>query len=219
MSTAVVFVGGPRPGSDADPDAGPLRGVRPDLVVAVDSGLHLAAAHGWQADLVVGDMDSVDPDLLGAAARRGAVIERHRVDKDASDLELALDGLLQRSVDDALVLGHGGGRLDHLFGGLLVLCSPRYADLRLEAWLGGSHILVVRDRGSVRAAAGRTVSLFAVHGPAAGVQTEGLRWPLRGEPLEPGSTRGLSNQMIGDTASIRVDSGCVAVVVPTEESR
>ena len=40
---------------------------------------------------------------------------------------------------------------------------------------------------------GELVSLLAVNGPAEGVTTEGLAYPLRGETLEPGSTRGVSN--------------------------
>ena len=54
-------------------------------------------------------------------------------------------------------------------------------------------------------------------GPALGVHTEGLRWPLRGERLEPGTSRGVSNEMVAGVAEVSLDEGCLAVVVPQEE--
>jgi len=227
MSTAVVFVGGPHPAT-----RGPSRPVSerpvpdrwlppgasaPDLVVAVDSGLHLAVLSGWEVDRVVGDMDSVDPGVLAAAQRRGATVDRHPVDKDATDLELALDGLLGTDIDSVVVIGSPGGRLDHLMGGILTLCAPRYAPLSLRAWLGPTLVVPVRQRERIEARVGATVSLIAVHGPALGVRTQGLRWALTGERLEPGSSRGLSNEMAAEAAEVSVDDGCVAVVLPEEE--
>ncbi len=219
MSTAVVFVGGPHPVAGGTlPDGWWASGTQgPDLVVAVDSGLHLAELSGWAVDRVVGDMDSVDPRLLAAAEQRGAAVERHPVDKDATDLELALDGLLGVGVESVAVIGSPGGRLDHLMGGLLTVCAARYAPLSLRAWLGGTLVVPVHDRGRVEARVGATVSLIAVNGPATGVRTDGLRWALSGERLEPGSSRGLSNEMVADIAEVSVDDGCVAVVVPEED--
>ena len=238
MSTAVVFVGGPHPVAGANgvvapeesaavespPDGSlpdrwwPSGTPGPDLVVAVDSGLHLAELSGWAVDRVVGDMDSVDPRLLAAAEHRGAAVERHPVDKDATDLELALDGLLGVGIDSVVVIGSPGGRLDHLMGGLLTVCAARYAPLSLRAWLGPTLVVPVHDHERIEARVGDMVSLIAVHGPAVGVRTEGLRWALSGEQLEPGSSRGLSNEMAAELAEVSVDDGCVAVVVPEEET-
>jgi thiamine pyrophosphokinase len=56
-----------------------------------------------------------------------------------------------------------------------------------------------------------------VHGPADGVRTRGLRWPLVGERLHPGGSRGISNELLDDVADVSIDGGCVAVVQPDEE--
>lgn len=229
MRTALVFVGGappgttpPRPGPPRPSAVAPavgavLAGLRPDLVVAVDSGLHLALDTGWSVDRVVGDMDSVDPDRLDVAEAAGATALRHPVDKDATDLELALEHLLEEGCDSVVVVGSDGGRMDHLLGGALTLCSPRFAGLGLQAWLGGARIVPVHDEASIAGAPGRVLSIMAVGGPAVGVRTSGLRWPLCGERLEAGSSRGLSNEMLAEVAGVSVEGGCVAVVLPEEE--
>lgn len=217
MRTAVVFVGGPhRHGARPGHHPG-LVGLRPDHVVAVDSGLHLALDHGWQVDLVVGDMDSVGAEALGDAVDAGVRVERHPVDKDATDLELALDGLLDARTEQVVVIGADAGRMDHLVGGLLTLCSPRFAPLGIQAWLGGALVVPVHERQRIPGRPGQQVSILPVHGAAEGVRTGGLRWPLHGERLEPGTSRGTSNEFLADVAEVSVDAGCVAVVVPEEE--
>lgn len=215
MRTAVVFVGGPHGAGTAAQRA--LDGVDADLVVAIDSGLHLAAALGWHVDLVVGDMDSVDPMVLADAVAAGAAVQRHPVDKDATDLELGLDSLLRAGVESAVIVGSAAGRMDHLIGGVLTLAAPRYSSIAIRAWLGDASMVVVHDTCELHGIAGAVVSIIATNGPASGVRTDGLRWPLRGEVLESGTSRGLSNEFLGDVARVSVDGGCVVVVVPEEE--
>ncbi len=215
MRTAVVFVGGPRTPTSYPGLHPALAGLRADRVVAADSGLHLADAHGWHVDLVVGDMDSVDPDRLRQAAADGVVIDRHPTDKDATDLELALDLLLAEGVRHTVVVAADGGRSDHLFAVVLGCCSERFAPLGLRLWLDSTLVVPVRGLAHVDGRPGALVSILPIHGPAV-VTTQGLRWPLQSERLEAGATRGVSNVMLGEVASIEVTDGCVAVLMPQE---
>jgi thiamine pyrophosphokinase len=58
------------------------------------------------------------------------------------------------------------------------------------------------------------VSLVPLGGPARGLRTEGLRYPLRGEDLQAGSTRGISNELTAPSATVEVAAGALLVVVP-----
>jgi thiamine pyrophosphokinase len=206
---AVVFAGGDPPDARAV-----LPSPEPDLVVAADSGLHHARALGMHVDLVVGDLDSVDPAALEAAVRDGAEVERHPTAKDATDLELALDAAVDRGARRVLVLGAHGGRFDHFLANVLLLATPRFAGVDIEARLEGAHVVVVRDHAELSAAPGALCSLLPIGGRASGVVTEGLRYPLRGETLEPGSTRGVSNVFLDRRASVSLDAGVLVAVVP-----
>jgi thiamine pyrophosphokinase len=206
---AVVLAGGDLVSLEA---VGPL----PDSpwVVAADSGLALAEHLDLDVALVVGDMDSADPALLATAERRGVAIERHPVDKDATDLELALDAVVRHGGGNVLILGGGGGRFDHLLASTLLLASPRYASLRIEWRPDGNRIHVAgpgRDV-EVRGRADDVVSLLPVGGDAVGVSTEGLAWPLRRELLKAGTTRGVSNRLLGTAARISVTGGALLVI-------
>ncbi|MGQ0430884.1 MAG: thiamine diphosphokinase, partial [Microthrixaceae bacterium] len=184
------------------------------LVIAADSGIDQALALGLHVDVAVGDFDSVSPDALRRVRAAGAEVERHPEAKDETDLELALDAAIERGARRVHVLGGHGGRLDHFLANALLLASPRYAGVEIVAWMGAALVTVVRDAAALMGRPGDLVTLLAVHGPATGVTTEGLRYPLDGDVLLPGSTRGVSNQLLDTTARVSLSDGVLIVVQP-----
>ncbi len=89
------------------------------LVIGADSGVEHAAALGRHVDIAVGDFDSVSPAALAAAEAAGAEVLRHPPDKDATDLELALDLAVARGARRITVVGGHGGRFDHCLANAL----------------------------------------------------------------------------------------------------
>lgn len=184
------------------------------FVIAADSGLHNAATLGLDVDLVVGDFDSVDTDVLEQARGLGAEIERHPEAKDRTDLALALDVALRFAPADVTVVGGAGGRLDHLLANVLLLASDTYRELTLRAVTNATTYHVVRDTVALSGRPGDHVTLLPVHGAAHGVTTEGLLYPLAGESLDPGTTRGVSNELLGERARVRVEAGVLLAIQP-----
>jgi thiamine pyrophosphokinase len=199
---AVIVAGGtslPRPGLRAQLPR------TPDLVVAADSGVEHAQWLGLGIDVVVGDLDSVDAAALAKAVDAGARVERHLVEKDKTDLELALDVAVAEGGAgmSCVVVASVGGRLDHALANLLLLAAPVYAGVSVEAYVDDWHVVVVRGSKALPARPGGLVTLLPVGGPAEGVVTAGLRYPLRGETLPIGTTRGVSNE--AGTTGVVVD--------------
>jgi thiamine pyrophosphokinase len=203
---AVIVAGGtslPRPGLRAQLPR------TPDLVVAADSGVEHAQWLGLAIDVVVGDLDSVDAAALATAVDAGARVERHLVEKDKTDLELALDVAVAEGGAgmSCVVVASVGGRLDHALANLLLLAAPLYADVAVEAYVDDWHVVVVRRSASLPARPGGLVTLLPVGGPAEGVVTEGLRYPLRRETLPVGTTRGVSNEAGITEVVVGLDAG------------
>ena len=207
MDTMLIFAGGDLPHPDlADelPSA--------DLVVAADSGYDLALHLGYRVDVLVGDMDSISAVPIPDQVR----IEHHPIDKDQTDLDLALDLALREDPARVVVVGGTGGRFDHEVSTSGLLCSDRWVAIDEIDWVsprGWAH--VVRRRRILHGDVGATVSLIPIGGPAIGVATSGLQWELNGEDLDPGSTRGVSNVMKAPFAEVRLESGCLLVVFPS----
>jgi thiamine pyrophosphokinase len=207
-------------GDPAAPFRVPERLARGSVVVAADSGLDRLTGI-VRVDHVVGDLDSVSDAALRHARVGGAEVHRHPADKDATDIELAIDLVLREIVPatglrSLLVVGPGGGRSDHLFADVLLLTAPTLAPLEVTARLGPATLTVVRP-GTTRTITGaphEQVSVLPVHGPADGVTTTALRWPLVDAHLAAGTTRAVSNELLSSTATVQVAGGVLAVIQP-----
>ncbi len=183
-------------------------------MIAADSGADHALALGVPVDLAVGDFDSISAEGREALERAGVRLERHPSEKDATDLELALAAAMALQPRRVVVLGGLRGRLDHLLGELSLLGAEPYRAVELDALFGPATVHVVHDERLLSGRAGELVSLFALHGPAHGVVTDGLVYPLQGETLAPGSTRGVSNVFAASEARVALTSGVLLAVRP-----
>lgn len=206
MDSVLIFAGGNPPAGELEDEL-----PEPDLVVAADSGYDHAVAAGFRVDVLVGDLDSIETELIPSHV----IVERFPEDKNATDLELALSRVALESPERIVVVGGGGGRVDHELAVASLLCSEDWADIDLD-WVtdrGWAH--VIRARRVLHGDVGATISLIPMGGPAIGVHTKGLRWQLKGATLAHGTTRGVSNEFTGPVADVRLASGCLLAVIPT----
>jgi thiamine pyrophosphokinase len=205
MDTILIFAGG----DPVEPDlAQELPGA--DLVMAADSGYDSAVLLGYAVDVLVGDLDSI----VATHLPDHVIVERHPVDKDQTDLDLALDLAMRDDPSRIVVVGGTGGRLDHELATASLICDERWSEVEID-WVssrGRAH--VIRRRRIVHGDVGATVTLLAIGGPVTGLSTRGLKWELDGAIFEPGSTWGVSNVMQNPIADIKVGSGCLLVVFP-----
>jgi len=200
---AVIFANGL-----LDDPQGALSLLRPDdTIIAADGGAAHCRALGITPALIVGDLDSLHPEDAVYWGERGVQFIRHDHRKDETDLELALLRAQGLNREEALVLGALGGRWDHTFANLLLPAYHLLEDLKVTFWHAGLWIYLVRSEREIRGQAGQTVSLIPVGGDVQGVRTQGLEWPLEDETLVFGATRGVSNLLIGESATIQVKDG------------
>ena len=183
----------------------------PSWIVAADSGLDQTYRLGLSPDLVVGDMDSVSPEALHRAQAGGVAIERHPIAKDATDLELAIDAATNAGFERATIIGGTGGRMAHTLANAMVLLKER--SIGLDWRTSRATIAAIRSGESRTFGVddGPLLSVLAIGGPASCVST-GLRWPLDQTPLIAGSTRGISNEIAEETATVSVSSGQVLTI-------
>lgn len=185
-----------------------------DLVIAADGGARHGPALGRPIDLWVGDGDSIGEAELASLAATGVPIRRSPVDKDESDAELAVVAAVDAGARRITILGAlGGERVDHGLANVWLLGHPRLAGRDVRLVDAAARIrLVGPGRADLGGRIGDLVSLLPFGGDASALVTDGLRYPLRGESLASGPSRGLSNVRDAGDASITVGSGRILVV-------
>lgn len=181
-----------------------------DCIIAVDGGYAHLQAIGCAPDTCIGDFDS-----LGYVPEGDSVIV-HPSHKDEPDLELAFGHARSCGFERAIVYGALGGRLDHSLASLQT-CA-RYAEAGMSVQLVGADSVVrvlvgpgeldlpLLDKG--------TVSVFSAVDESHGVSEQGMEYPLRDAVLTNRTVLGLSNELIGQPASVSVKDGTLYVFHP-----
>jgi thiamine pyrophosphokinase len=190
-----------------------------DLLVAADGGLRHLQLLGLDPVVLIGDLDSVSEQDIQILDQKGILVEKHPVEKDETDLELALLWVLARDIREIRIAAAQGNRLDHTLGNLFLLMLPDLQgyDVRLED--GQDEVFLITSSRRIIGQAGDRVSLLPLGRPAAGVSTQGLQYELDKETLWPERTRGISNVMVEAQAVVSVENGlliCIHSRLPVE---
>jgi thiamine pyrophosphokinase len=208
MQRIIIFANGNLPDLNKARDL--LR--NDDFIICADGGTRHALALGVTPNLVIGDMDSIQADQWQELEKAGVSIELFPRDKNETDLELALDRAIELEPQQIIVVAALGGRLDQTIGNIALLTDIQLSTCDVRLADGTEEMFICRNQVQVHGRSGDIVSLIPWGNPVRGVQTEGLRWALKSETLYPEKTRGISNELLGETADIKIASGTLLVI-------
>ncbi len=190
-----------------------------DCVILVDGGLAHAAALGLTPAAIVGDFDTVRPEVLEAyrtGTGKDVLWDVHRPEKDETDTELAIHTAMKLGCTRLVILGATGGRLDHELSNihLLKMCLDAGVEAALYdrqnrvSLLAGSRIF---RRDEVY---GKYVSFIPMTERVEDIRLSGFKYPLYGKTVTIGREAGLcvSNEITEETAEIRTGSGVLICI-------
>jgi thiamine pyrophosphokinase len=175
--------------------------------VAADGGLELLRRLGRQADLWVGDGDSLEggPGAWGTWAREFRVLDQA---KDDSDTEAAVQAALDRGATEIWLIGGSGQRMDHWWANQRLMARVPEVKRWLTAWerawtLGQGESLELTEG---------TVSVFPLGLGPWKIRSQGLRWPL--ETVDFTTWHSLSNEVGPRGGTVTADAGRFLVLAP-----
>ncbi|MCC8028390.1 MAG: thiamine diphosphokinase [Lachnospiraceae bacterium] len=186
-----------------------------DCVISADSGLNFCREAGIWPDVILGDFDSADPDVLQYF--REQCPERIRTfpaQKDETDTELAILHAIRAGADRITLLGATGSRLDHVLGNLQLLLPAMEAGAACLILDEHNRIRMTRDMLTLRKAEqfGRYVSLIPFTPRVDGLTLTGFVYETEDFTLTAGNARGVSNEIRDDEARIEMKSGILLVI-------
>jgi thiamine pyrophosphokinase len=172
------------------------------FILCADGGANKARAIGITPDCIIGDLDSITKSTRRYFSSAPII---HLPDQESTDLEKALDYLLQNKFTTAVVAGATGERPDHMFSNFSILLkyhtkiSMKFLDERCS-------VEIVRKKIRFGAKVGQQISLVPM-GKCSGIVTKGLKFPLNNETLELGVREGSSNEATRRMVSVSVKKG------------
>ena len=192
---ALLFGGG-RPGVD------PGKIFRDsDVIICADGGYDYALQFGLKPDIVIGDMDSV----AGNVNASQTVV--YPVRKDFTDGELVMDYALEQDFEEIIMLGFTGTRMDHTLTNIAMMRKASLKGIPCVMLDETNEIYYITKKLCINGEKGDLLSIIPMGGHMKGVKTQALEYPLQGETLYYGQSRGVSNVMTGDKCVICVEEG------------
>lgn len=174
-----------------------------DFLIGVDAGTRLIRRLKRKPDLAVGDFDSFPRPPAPRLFKRS---------QDLTDTEFAVNYCRKRGFKEIVLVGILGTRLDHLMANIFL--AGKFNLTIIES----RQTLYFISTGRVLAGKpGDLVSLIPLS-TCFGVTTNGLKWPLQGEYLKVGSSRGISNVMTGKTCRISLKKGRLLLVYNRDDA-
>lgn len=182
------------------------------LIIACDSGVRHLQKSGIKPDVIIGDMDSIEPAQLASYSAQGVQIIKYPANKDFTDTELALDYALNLKPTAIYIWGALGGRLDHTLANVFLLRKGQKAGIKTYLIDEYCEAFIVGKEAAFVDAKGVTVSLFAFSPKVEGLSLSGFVYPLKDAVLTMGESLGVSNIINKAHAKISVRTGNLLVI-------
>ncbi len=183
------------------------------VVYAVDGGLTVAHEAGVVPDVLVGDFDTADEQLV---SRYEVICEtvRHRPEKDATDTELAIEEAMSRGADNIVLLGATGSRMDHTLANIHMLYKILLQG-KEACILNENNRITLHNRSFRRkkdALFGRYVSFLPLFYDVQEVSLSGVKYPLEKKTLMAGTSLGVSNEAVGEEIEVSFSAGFLLMI-------
>ncbi len=189
-----------------------------DLVIAVDGGINYCGVLEIEPDIILGDFDSVNE------AQREAILDMQKQapdrvivlkpEKDDTDMLAALRLGLEKGYDYFLLYGATGGRLEHTIANIQCLLYLKAQGAVGYLMDGSGMIFVMKDEEvKLRANLEGYFSLFCLGKEAKGVTICGMKYELEDYTMTNDFPIGVSNEFIGQEATVSVRDGELVGIV------
>lgn len=204
---AVIFANGTIDNSDSAISGN-------DLIIAADGGTQHCLSLGITPDVVIGDLDSLTADNINELQIANVEIIRYPAKKDQTDLELALKLAIDRGADEIVVFGAMGGRWDMSIANILLPAEQNLSNATIRIIDGRHEIMLLRAGKEMifHGKKGDIFSLIPLGRDALGITTIGLEYPMKDDLLRLGSSRGISNLFIENSATVSLKQGLLLCV-------
>lgn len=183
-----------------------------DYVICADGGSRYIEFLNIKPDIILGDFDSSDNIKIKEYERRGIEIQKFPVKKDKTDTEIAVEFALAKKPEEVTIIGATGTRMDHTIANIHIL--KKFLDKGVKASIidGNNNIRIINKQVLIKKDHFKYLSLIPLTSKVEGITLKGTAYELSGYTLMGGSSVGVSNEIVGEEAAIKIESGILIVI-------
>lgn len=189
------------------------------LIIAADGGVKRAFVLGLTPHIVIGDFDSLNLSSQESLVLQSVDFLQYPEDKDFTDVELAINYALEQGVDEIILTGVWGGRLDHSLGNIELLYKLGRMGISSMLLTKESQAYLVNEDLTLNLPIGTTVSLIPLSETVSNVNTSGLYYELQDASLVKGRTLSISNKSTSSCIQISKGTGILIAIIELKNPR
>jgi len=191
-----------------------LKSKETTCVIGVDKGLFFLYRHRIKPDYIVGDFDSISPEILSYYRKFKVPIYQHKAEKDCTDTELAIRFCVDHGKDNIRILGGTGSRLDHVLGNIQCLQIAVEKGVDAQILDSNNRIRLLNKSWKLRKeeAFGSFFSVFPLGDDKIPITIKGAKYPLTSHILTADNSLCVSNEFAAEEIEVLLLWGMVVFV-------
>lgn len=184
-----------------------------ELIICCDRGMHHAKALGLSPDYIVGDFDSVDPEVLHYFREQNVPTYQFPTRKDETDMQLGIRLALEKGAKDLILFGGIGDRFDHTLANAHLLLWILKSGVRARLVDEKNCVEVINHRLTLEDKVGQLVSTLPLSMEVKGLTLTGFSYPLTNHTLAlDDALVAVSNVITEQKATICLTEGYLFVI-------
>jgi len=182
-----------------------------DYIICADGGANYAFKLGVMPAIIIGDMDSIYPEVKKHFFNKGVEMKQYPRRKDLTDTQIALTLAEEAGSDEILFIGTLGKRLDHTLSNIYCGIEPAQRNIQIIHFSPDCTIYLVSKGLEIRGEKGDIVSVISLTEETSGVCLQGFEYPLDNVVLKNSQPFAVSNILAHDKGEVKVKEGVLAV--------
>lgn len=187
-----------------------------DIIICADGGANNLYKTRILPSMIVGDLDSLSFKTLKYFKDLGVLFHKFPKKKDYTDTELAIKFAIEEGSTEIILLGSTGTRLDHTLGNVMLLYKLLEKNIRAKIVDENNEIFIVNKEIKITKEKDTFISFIPLFNSCFGVTMKGFKYETEDREFSLGSTLGLSNEVISQFGTIKIEKG-IAIVIKSRD--
>ncbi|MCH5332753.1 MAG: thiamine diphosphokinase [Agathobacter sp.] len=186
-----------------------------EVVMAADHGMEFLYRAKILPDIIVGDFDSVDEEILDYYRGQQQIdVCARPTEKDDTDTECAIREAIARGAKEITIIGGTGTRIDHMLGNIALLGIGLEEDVKIALLDLHNRIRMIDRPITLRKSEqyGKYISLIPFSDQVTGVTLTGMKYPLENYTMSGFGSLGVSNEIVEPEAQISLTGGRLLIM-------
>lgn len=183
-----------------------------DFIIAADKGCECLYNYNIIPDLLLGDFDSANKEILDNAKLKIKEILEFPPEKDYTDTEIAIMEAVKRGAEKIYLFGATGSRMDHTLGNIGLLLTYKKKGVILEIIDNNNRFYLSKNNMILQGKHGETISFHALSDKVVNLEIKGGKYKLENYDMSLLEPRAICNEFVYTPIEISYDTGELLIV-------